>query len=124
MKLRIWHLLLLIFVAAVVARVTIKRDTFPFATSEDAAKVNTFNGEVAELVGDEDGPYKLVSGYAESMPVNRSAPSSSSQWVNYQIDGQPKKYQIRTDDDFSTHVNIFENPKGNHLLVVFDRHVP
>ncbi len=108
---------------AVAARAMFKRDTFPYVTKNSAAKVNSIGWEFVELIGDESGPYKFVGGYIESMPVDRSASSKSSQWVNYRIDGQPKKYQIQTGDDFATNVVFFENPKGNHLLVIFEKRV-
>ena len=119
-KLRIWHLLLLTVIAALAMRALIKRDTFPFATKSDAARVNAFDGKLVELIGDEQGPYRYVSGYVESLPVDKSAPKKSSQWIRYQIDGQTKTYVIPTGDASSTHVNIFENPKGNHLIAIFE----
>lgn len=120
-KLRIWHLLLFACIAALLLRVMFKRDSFPCATLSDATKVNSIFGELAFVVGDENGPYRLVSSYAE-LPVDRSAPTRSPQWINYQDDGTPKKFQICTDDDFSAIINVFENPEGNHLIVVF--HTP
>jgi hypothetical protein len=65
-------------------------DAFPFETKNDAARVNVHDAKLVELIGDEEGPYKYVSGFAESMPVDKSAPSKSTQLVRYQIDGQTK----------------------------------
>lgn len=121
LKPRIGHLLLLlfIFIAALALRAMMRRDTFPFATTADVARVNTHDARLVELIGDEEGPYRYVSGFVESMPIDKSAPEISSQFVRYQIDGRAKTYLIPTGDDSSTHVNIFENPKGNHLIAVF-----
>ncbi len=120
-KLRVWHFLLFMLVAAVVMRVTFRPDRFPLATKIDAAKVNTFGGELVALVGDENGPYKFVSSYVESIPIDKATKTKSSMWVTYHLDGQPNRYQVPTDDDFSSHVNIFKNPKGNHLVAVFNK---
>ncbi|MBL8873062.1 MAG: hypothetical protein JNK90_25005 [Planctomycetaceae bacterium] len=120
-KLRIWHLLLVTLIVALCASFWTKRETYPFASKSDAAKTNSHGAKLVALVGDQEGPYRFTGGYAESMPVDKSAPSSSRQWINYKIDGQAKIYVIPTGDAFSSHVNVFENPKGNHLLVVFER---
>jgi hypothetical protein len=119
-KFRIWHLLLFTLIVALAARAMMRVDAFPFATKNDAARVNVHDAKLVELIGDEEGPYKYVSGFAESMPFDKSAPSKSTQLVRYQIDGQTKTYPIPTGDNSSTHVNIFQNPKGNHLLAIFE----
>ena len=107
-------------IAALTVRVLIWHDTFPLATATDAARVNAFDGKLVELIGDKQGPYRYVSGYVESTPIDKSAPTKSSQCIHYEVDGKTKTYVIPTGDGSSTHVNIFENPKGNHLLVIFE----
>ena len=107
-------------IAALAVRAMMRGEAFPFATTIDAARVNTHDARLVELIGDDEGPFRYVSGFAESMPVDKSAPSKSTQWVRYQIDGQTKTYLIPTGNDSSTHVNIFQNPKGNNLLAIFE----
>ena len=64
-KFPIWHLLLFTLIAALAARAIMRVDTFPFATKTDAARVNTHDAKLVELIGDKGGPYKYVSGFAE-----------------------------------------------------------
>ena len=120
MKFKIWHLLLITLVAALIAKSLEKREAFPIQTKETASKINSHDLRLIGYQGDTTGPYKYVFGYTESVPVDKTTPSPHSSWVRYQIDGQTKKYQIPAADKSTTRVNVFENRKGNHLLVIFE----
>ena len=121
MKFRVWHLLVLTLVAAASVRAMTKMNSFPIATKTDAAKANAIGHDFVEMIGDNVGPYRWITAYVEAVPHNdndNSASVGSSQWVPYQLDGKTKMYQIPTQDDSQARINIYENPRGNHLLVI------
>lgn len=121
---KIWHLLLLTLIAALVTASKVKRESFPYSTTEAASRRNaaSMQGyEIVEYKGDMNGPYKSLWSAVEAVPVNRSAKTVGSQSVRYQIDGASKTYDIPNDDKMTTIVSVFENPKGNHLLVIFEK---
>lgn len=68
-----------------------------------------------------EGPFKSNFSFVEGVPVDKTAKPMSSMSVRYQVDGVNKAYQVPNDDRITTIVSVFENPKGNHLLLVFEK---
>ena len=124
LKFKIWHLLFLTLIAAAVVASMVKREAFPYSTAEAASRRNidsTRGYEVVDYEGDMEGPYKSLWSFVEGVPVDKTAKPVDSQWVRYQVDGTSKTYQIPNDDKANTIVSVFENPKGNNLLVIFEK---
>lgn len=128
MKLRfaLWHLVVLTLVVAIaiaVARHTTV-ESYPYTTAETVSRLNVTIApgfELIESIGDLEGPYKSGMNYHEGVPADKTVPPNARMRVNYRVGGIAKVYEVPNDDKTTTIVSIFENAKGNHLLLIYEK---
>jgi len=111
---KISHLLLLTSFAALVLYWTLPQETFPLKSLDEAARVNqSITPELRQVLGDTEGPFKLVS----AMALNRN--QAPNRTIRYQMDGSTKTYVIpKSFDGLEIDAHFFENPKRNNLVLL------